>query len=285
MRLAWMTDPHLNFVKYVESFGNYCIEDHTFDAIVITGDISEAPTLFKHLAEFSAGIGNKPIYFVLGNHDFYRGSVEDVRDITKRLNNIHPNMHYLTQSNWIQLDMDTALVGDDGWYDARAGDPETSMVYLSDFEVIAELRKCLNSDIQYPPDVVFARGDRWPLINYCREQAKLSAERAKPKLLAAAARAETVIFATHFPPFEKACWHNGGISNADWLPWFTNVTMGEMLDEVAALCPDTRFEVLCGHTHSSGTFHATPNMVVYTGKAEYRSPEIYKILELPLNVP
>lgn len=284
MRLAWLTDPHVNFLKNVKAFGSYLLEEQQFDAVVITGDISEAPRLHQHLAALSSGIGNKDIYFVLGNHDYYSGSLSKVRQDLNDFLKDFPNLHYLTSSVPIKLCEDTVLVGDDGWYDATAGAPDTSMVYLSDFELIKELRACLSSSRQSPPDHVFARGDRWPLINFCREQAQLSAARLKPKLIIAAAMAPSVIVATHFPPFEKACWHQGAISDAQWLPWFTNVTMGEMLDQVASGCPDTNFTVLCGHTHSSGTYRHALNLTVHTGKAVYGAPDINTIFELPFAV-
>lgn len=281
MRLAWINDCHFNFIKNTEAFGKYLTEDYEFDAVVIAGDISEAPLLIQDLKDFSAGINNKPLYFVTGNHDYYHSSHAKVSRALHDAFKDSPNITYLTNTAFVQLDSKTALVGEDGWYDATAGDPEGSMVYMSDFDLIEELSRCLSSDLEYPRDVVFARGDRWPLINYCRELGQLSVLRAKPKLVAAAGQAETVIFATHVPPFPKATWHQGKQSNADWLPWFCNVQMGEMLSEVADACPDNNFVVLCGHTHGEGIYNHSQNLVVHTGKAEYRVPDISKIFTLP----
>ena len=48
------------------------------DKILITGDIAEAKDVCELLTEFSQHV-NSSIYFVLGNHDYYFGSVINVR--------------------------------------------------------------------------------------------------------------------------------------------------------------------------------------------------------------
>ena len=48
------------------------------DALVVTGDIAESPTLSSALTSL-ATLTERPVYFVLGNHDFYRGTVVDTR--------------------------------------------------------------------------------------------------------------------------------------------------------------------------------------------------------------
>ena len=72
-RLAWMTDLHLNFVapRQVERLCRSVIEAGA-DAVLLTGDIGEAQDLEGQLESLDAGLG-LPLYFVLGNHDFYRG--------------------------------------------------------------------------------------------------------------------------------------------------------------------------------------------------------------------
>ncbi len=45
---------------------------------MISGDIAEATSIELILKEMASTI-QKPIYFVLGNHDYYRGSINDLR--------------------------------------------------------------------------------------------------------------------------------------------------------------------------------------------------------------
>jgi hypothetical protein len=76
MRLAWATDIHLNFLDaaarrgFLESLGKQA------GAVAISGDIGESPDIEGHLLEMEEVL-QRPIYFVLGNHDFYHGSPLD----------------------------------------------------------------------------------------------------------------------------------------------------------------------------------------------------------------
>ena len=79
MKLAWLTDIHLNFVEdeVREKFYQEIIKTKP-EGLLISGDIAEAPSISEILIEMSQKI-NKPIYFVLGNHDYYYGEVLNVR--------------------------------------------------------------------------------------------------------------------------------------------------------------------------------------------------------------
>ena len=48
----------------------HSVNEHA-DALVVTGDIAESPTLRSALTSL-ATLTERPVYFVLGNHDFYR---------------------------------------------------------------------------------------------------------------------------------------------------------------------------------------------------------------------
>ena len=78
-----------------------------------------------------------------------------------------------------------------------------------------------------------------------------------------------MVVLTHVPPFAEACWHEGKRSDPEWLPWFTCVAMGTMLRRVAEEHPSVRFEVYCGHTHSSGVHRERENLVVHSGRGRY----------------
>ena len=84
-RLAWMTDIHLNFLQppAIEAFLT-SLSNTEADAFLIGGDIGEAPDVALYLN----ALGNRlqrPIYSVLGNHDFYRGSIAGVRETVRKL--------------------------------------------------------------------------------------------------------------------------------------------------------------------------------------------------------
>ena len=164
----------------------------------------------------------------------------------------------------VRLSAETVLVGHDGWYDARHGAPKTTRVELADFFAIEELQGL----------------GRAALLERVRSMGDRAAHDADKALQTAASTARRVTFATHVPPFREACWHQGAISDDEWLPWFTCKAMGDVLVAVAEAYPETAFSVLCGHTHSEGQVQIRPNLEVLTGKARYGAPDVCGVLVL-----
>ena len=65
MRVVWATDIHLNFLGAEERALFFSsIRDRQPDAVFVTGDIAEAPSLVSLLDEMLRGI-RVPLYFVL----------------------------------------------------------------------------------------------------------------------------------------------------------------------------------------------------------------------------
>lgn len=89
-----------------------------------------------------------------------------------------------------------------------------------------------------------------------------------------------VIVATHVPPFRETCWHEGRISDDDWLPFFTCQAAGDALSEAMSAAPDRRMTVLCGHTHGGGEADVLPNLRVLTGGATYGRTEVQRVVEV-----
>jgi len=83
MKLIWLSDIHLEFPtdKVVRTFIARVAGEKP-DAILITGDISNAVRIKYHLGLLATL--SCPIYFVLGNHDFYEGSFATVEATVKR---------------------------------------------------------------------------------------------------------------------------------------------------------------------------------------------------------
>src|SRR3954451_15098395 len=139
VRLAWLTDIHLNFVP-VSRLDTLCraIREAGAEAVLLGGDIAEAPDVVESLDALDARLG-LPIHFVLGNHDFYRGAISRVRAGIATLCSGSPRLVYLTQAGVVALTEETGLVGHDGWADGRLGDYARSEVLLYDYLLIEEL--------------------------------------------------------------------------------------------------------------------------------------------------
>lgn len=263
-RLAWATDVHLNFLSAsgLDAFREALAREEA-DAIVITGDIAEAPSLSPLLSRLADAVAT-PIFFVLGNHDYYRGSIPEVKRAAREMAERSPWLSYLPAAGVVELTREIALVGVDGWSDGRYGDYVRSPVMLNDYLLIAEL-----AGLSKP-----ARLER---LGQLGDQ---EAETLRGPLMAALGKYRRVIVATHVPPFKESCWHEGRVSNDDWLPHFSCRATGEVLREAARLHPNQKIRVLCGHTHGVGQAEILPNLKVMTGGAEYGEPRVQGVMDL-----
>ena len=139
MKLTWLTDIHLNFIdlntrkKFYKSITN-----NNTDAILISGDIAEAPSVCSILVEMFQYI-KTDIYFVLGNHDYYRGDIAGLRKEISNLCNKYTQLHWLPKYKGTKLTEKVVLVGDDCWADGRYGNYSNSRVMLNDSLMIKEL--------------------------------------------------------------------------------------------------------------------------------------------------
>jgi len=255
MELIWVTDPHFEllhenapflFGKEIQSKG---------DALVITGDIANFNLLELTLFKLADGF-QKPIYFVLGNHDFYYGSFDQVNKRMKNLQQkLNKNRLYWLDSGSISLSTDTAIYGSGGWYDARIGFPHR--LDMSDFELITDFKNQLKTEII---TISQSRADQLTAI-------------ASAELRKLAAQYKKIIFATHVPPFS---------SNQDknWSPWFTNISLGNALLTIASEFSQTLFVIICGHTHRHQIIKPSHNLICYIGSADYYQPNIFNIIEI-----
>ena len=81
-----------------------------------------------------------PIYFVLGNHDDYRGSIGEVRRVAGELTRDCELLNWLPVAGAVSLSENVSLVGHGGWGDGRIGSFLDSDVVLNDSLLIQELR-------------------------------------------------------------------------------------------------------------------------------------------------
>jgi predicted phosphohydrolase len=264
MRAVWLTDIHLDFLSESACAAFFeSIASQKPDAVFVTGDISVAPSLLAHLRSMADAV-QIPIYFVLGNHDFYHGSLATVRAAVSECSRSHSLLRYLPEVGVVPLTKSTGLVGQDGWGDGRYGDYARSSVRLNDHVLIQELTGLTHSELQ---EQLKHLGDE--AAGYLRE--------TLPKALD---RFRRVIVLTHVPPFKESCWYQGRAGNDEWLPFFTCQAVGDVLRELMGKRPEQQLDVYCGHTHNPGTVHILPNLRVFTGEADYGAPRVNKVIDI-----
>lgn len=255
MRLTWLTDLHLDHVgpatvaKLWER-----VARRRPDAVAICGDTATAGTVLPALTEAQRRLG-VPVHFVLGNHDFYGSCVAEVRAQARRLTQRGDGPLWLPAAGFVSLSSSTALVGHDGWADARSGDAVGSRITLSDWTAIADLWGPLE--------------ERLPLLAQLGDEAALHLEQVVPQALA---RHTRVVVLLHAPPFASCCRYFGLQSNAEWLPHLVCTAAGQALERLAAAHPDRHLQVLAGHTHGRARVRVRANLEVRVGSATYGRP-------------
>ncbi len=247
LKLLHVTDPHFDYAPKFEydSFISK-VRARDFDIMVISGDICDGAYADKHLSKLLRDI-KKPIFFVLGNHDYYNTSCEFSQ---AKATQIAKGIHYLsTMPSPIKLNPNVAIVGDDGFYDGLHGEGARTKVQLIDF------RKTFD----------FAGRNKFDVM---AELAQASAARLRGKLEEAVdLDVKTILVATHVPPFVESSRHRGKISSDEFLPLFSSKTMGDLMLEVANKHKDIDFFVLCGHTHCPCVVTVEDNLIVCVGEA------------------
>lgn len=265
MKLAFATDLHLNKANHSRSKAFYqkLTGDHP-DAVVIAGDISEARMLPFHLSEIARVCAPKPVYFVLGNHDFYGSSFVAMDRAVTECCHRHGNLQHLGQGEVIRLSPNVGLIGHRGWADGRAYGGKWTSQRNPDREGIRELRGHSTFDTLRKMKMLGLDSGRYfrTILPY------------------ALTAYQHVVIVTHVPPFAQAVRFNGRPCDAELLPHYANVSAGGVILRIGEHFPRAKITVLCGHSHHGHTVRVADNIEVRVGRARNGHPAIQGALEL-----
>lgn len=272
-KMIWMTDIHLNvlgdnqikkWLRYVKR----CMPANII-GVCITGDITEAPFLEEHLALMSS-ILDVPIYYVLGNHDYWHSSFNEVENKCKKLRQNNDRLVWLGSAGVIQLSDSIALVGHDGWYDARNGCWEKSSYIMNDWVNVYNFHPFIAVN---DGNGIFPVMDVNAIVNVARFRADAGSQYVYDQCkLALRAGNKRVIVLTHFPPFAEAARHHGSPTEDEAIPWYSSQIMGTRLLQLASEFPTQEISVFCGHTHDAYRYVASKNLEVFVGHSQYGNP-------------
>ncbi len=262
MRTAFCSDIHLNFIGKNEIiFFADKINKTNCDIVLISGDIAEANSLQPCLNLLSQSLNNKKIYYVCGNHDFYRSSIKETIDNCKSFSN--DNINFLDNSG-VKLTADVALIGQNIFYDLSVGNPNGDFD-IADFQYIKELK---------------------PLM-YTRQRIAYFQERALKDAVelqilvdnAVIDGCKKIIYMAHPPLDEDLSLYGERKSPSFSIGYFCNKIVGDKLKEIADQYPQIEFVALTGHSHYRASYDVD-NLKMYVAGAQYYSPEIEMIIDL-----
>lgn len=118
IKAIWINDIHLEFLSDDKlRLFLFKLQQQDADCLLIGGDIAQAPSLIDCLKRIEKTM-SFPICFVLGNHDYYFGSIEEVRNNIKELSYNSQYLYWLHEWDAVKLTEKTALIGHEGWGDA-----------------------------------------------------------------------------------------------------------------------------------------------------------------------
>ena len=265
-KLGWVTDPHIDHCsKDSKSTLFNEIKAARLDGLMVTGDITTSSKTSEHLYELADLMNPKQLFFVLGNHDFWGSNMVKVRNAAQSVAIAEGHVNYLPSCDPIELSTNTCITGVDGWYDAAVGN----------------LYKLIMNEWRYMSDFAGLQGDPRLVAAKSKEIASIEADLAKILLKKGAEGYHNVIFATHIPPWPESAWYMHHQSEDGYVPWFSSITIGKAIEEVALEFPSTNFHVFCGHTHGSGEYWPSKNIRCRTGKpgvGDYGNPKLVEVL-------
>lgn len=219
LNLEWITDTHFNRYsnRDIDAFAHSI--RGTCDGVVISGDVSEGESFFKDLLNFQRGCG-VPIYFVLGNHDFWGHNILERRQEVLEFTKKRRYFNYLTLSG-VELVNGVSVVGHDGIY--------------------APIDECVDystcNDFLHIKDLTGkARIKNLIALNDLYRNEYLE------KLKKAGELSDNIAFFTHMPPYLWAC---SGLNNH----FVYNPVLGDCIKGYLSLNPSKNVQVYAGHTH------------------------------------
>lgn len=262
MILDWITDPHLNHLRDKKALIAFLQKLHgrNSDALLLTGDIAESPNLHDFLGLIS-GAYQRPVYFVLGNHDYYGAwrheTLQRVREVCAAC---PPGiLNWMPDVGVVLLNDTTAIVGHGGMYDARAGQAGKELL-MPDFFLphgVFDLAAALQKGTRH----LFAE-----LETLAQESTTCIIAHAQEAI---AKGAKHILILTHVPPYHEASYYRGHPADPRSAPWYINVTLGEALTDLAQRTTDVQFDVFAGHTHNPRIYQPLKNLSVQVGAARH----------------
>jgi 3',5'-cyclic-AMP phosphodiesterase len=266
MKLDWITDPHMTSFENPEYMTSFLkrLGNRKSDGLLVTGDITES----SHLEEMLRYLGlvyKKPVYFVLGNHDYFGDYMTNTWEKARKACREQSNLHWMNDAGVVYLNDNTALVGHDGWYCGQEGLGKFSPHWMMDFRHPLGVEDLL--DVCHDTKALFER---------FKELAKASAEHVnKHARIAFEKGVSRLLIMTHVPPFRAASKYQGKVCDDVGAPFYVNRVLGECIQELSEDFPDRVVSVYAGHTHNK-TIYVSDNVTVHVGAARYGHSVVFQ---------
>jgi Icc-related predicted phosphoesterase len=137
MRLRICSDLHFEFMRDGgRSLSAELVADPAFDVLVVAGDICSLHDLYSSLVTISEAARDKPVVYVLGNHEAYGGTLDAAIREARRAASSCSNLNLLEQQ--VACIQGQRFVGCTLWF-PHQGAPEPLDQCLGDFSYIRDI--------------------------------------------------------------------------------------------------------------------------------------------------
>ncbi len=263
--LLWASDLHLDDASDFARKRFYSKLFHeNYDAVMVTGDISNAHQLADDLEELASAVSPMPLFFSLGNHDHFNSCFASVDQVVRKLCSIIPNLYHLDNSGIIELSRDTCLVGHKGWYDGQAGAGVHSKVYDKGRHAIGDFDGLSHKD-------------------YFKKLADLGHESAthfRGTLPLALKRYARVMIGTHVPPYWDGIMHGEARCSWDHQPYYANVAAGKAIGGILRRFGSRKLEIYAGHAHTRSTTSISKNLTQHIAEGRRGAPSVERLIKV-----
>lgn len=269
-RFLWLSDTHLNRVPErlrLNSFTRF-IEAVDVRNVVVTGDVSTGRVLRNDITWLSRAHPGHRFHVVLGNHDYHGSTFRDAHRAMGTMATEFTNVNWLSAGGVTSLSESVALVGHEGWFCATAGVRPWWTRFCVDAFRIGELRIARRRGVDF-------------FLNACRTMAERSVEAICNSVGQALRWHDTVVVATHFPPWPEATDNEAwGYVGRRWVNYDTNWLLGQTLEQIALENAEKKIVVLSGHTHVPKTLNVRHNLVCHVSSATIGERIISNVIAL-----
>lgn len=235
----------LSHVEYHALLHKVCQAHAT--RVWITGDIGDPSNNWKFLNELLEAV-NRSVYFLLGNHDFYQGTISQARQKAAKICQQHSNAFYLHECEGFMMDGHLVL-GVDGW----ANTDKTSLHGTTwDSEQIFDLQNLSIEQLQQVMNQ-FAEEDTALLLKKCRQSLSSSIH--------------SVCIFTHIPPVDARLGSGKTRAMQEMRTVFYSEALSKGLHELTKYYPKVNFQVFSGHLHRKISYGISNNLQGYVANA------------------
>jgi hypothetical protein len=257
LRLAWLTDCHINLTAYAQragsNFGDFFRRTvrESPEAVLVDGSLADISDLDAQSRGFSDKSRPCPLDFTVREPGLAHDSITDFKHTIMRLCSGNRHLRYLGSNDEpVAISKSVALVGHDGWSDSG---------YDLNDPVADEFAAASGIAMPSPQKDIDARLH----LDYLAEEA---VDRLIFVLAKAVKHFPRVVLLTAVPPWLELCTFGERLRKYPYAPIYSSAMAGFAIERIMDRAPNCKLIVLSGRRGAFAKFRPRPNIVGFSGE-------------------